>query len=494
MTVKPSFLAFDLGAESGRTILGTLDEGKLVLEELNRFPNEMLNLHGHWHWNVYRLFEEMKKGMKACSAREGVELESLGVDTWGVDFGLLGPDGSLLGLPYTYRDARTEGAMEAYFRKKPAERVYELTGIQFLPFNTLFQLFSMKRDASALLDSASDLLFMPDVFNYLFTGVKATEFTFATTSQLYNPKKGAWEEELFQAMDVAPALMQKIVEPGTVLGPLYDAVASETGLPKVPVVAVASHDTGSAVAAVPAEGEGYAYISSGTWSLMGVEVKDPVINETTRELNFTNEGAVGGFRLLKNISGLWQLQQCRKAWSEERTYGYEELMGMASSSEPFPALIDPDHPDFLHPTDMPEAIARYCRATGQAAPSSHAALVRALLESLALKYRYTLDQLRRISKAPIQKIHIIGGGSRNALLCRFTADATGLPVVAGPAEATAAGNLMMQALALGHVRSLAGMRDVIRGSFSLQSYEPGEAEAWDEAYERFQKIVSRGMP
>jgi rhamnulokinase len=411
------------------------------------------------------------------------------VDTWGVDFGLLAEDGSVLGLPFAYRDAHTDGAMDAFFEIVPRERVYELTGIQFMQFNSLFQLFAMKRDRSSLLEAARSLLFMPDLFNYLLSGARKTDFTFATTSQLFNPRTRAWEEELFDALDVPSTLMQEIVEPGTRLGELDAGVCRETGIDPVPVIAAASHDTGSAVAAVPAEGDDWAYISSGTWSLMGIEVREPIIDEKVLALNFTNEGGVGRtIRFLKNICGLWLLEQCREAWTDEGAVGYNELLRDAERARRFCALIDPDDGAFLNPSDMPGAIAAFCGRTGQAAPRDRAEYVRAILESLALKYRLTLDQLRSVAPRPVNRIHVIGGGSRNEMLCRFTADATGLPVIAGPAEATAIGNIMVQALAAESVASPQEMRRVIGNSFEPVRYEPRDAAAWDAAYERFRDV------
>jgi rhamnulokinase len=482
-----SFLAFDLGAGSGRAILGTLAGRTLRIEEVARFPNSMINVLGHLHWNAFSLFEEIKRGLAACPAK-GI-LQSAAVDSWGVDFSLLASDGSVLGLPYAYRDARTDGSMESFFEIVPRERVYELTGIQFMQFNSLFQLHAMRRGRSPLLEAARSLLFMPDLFNYLLTGARKTDFTFATTSQLFNPRKRAWEEELLAALDLPAGMMQEIVEPGTRIGELDAGVRRETGAGPLPVIAVASHDTGSAVAAVPAEGKDWAYISSGTWSLMGIETDEPIINRKVLDLNFTNEGGVGGtIRFLKNICGLWLLEQCREAWAGEGAVGYDELLRGAEGAPSFGSLIDPDDKSFLNPENMPAAIAAFCDKTGQAAPRSPAGFVRAILESLALKYRFTLDQLRRVSPMPVNRIHVIGGGSRNALLCRFTADATGLPVFAGPAEATAVGNIMVQALAAGSVGSLQAMRRVIGNSFEPVRYEPHDTAAWDAAYELFQGI------
>lgn len=485
-----SFLAFDLGAESGRAILGSLNNGRLRLEEKTRFANGMFFLQGHWRWNVYRLFEEMVKALKSCADDPRERPESLGIDTWGVDFGLLGPEGNLLDLPVTYRDSRTEGAMDDLCSRLPREEVYRLTGIQFLPFNTLFQLYSLKRDRSVTLDRAEDLLFMPDLFCYLLSGRKATEFTYATTSQLFNPREAAWEEELFRLLDLPVSLMQTIVQPGTVIGSLDAELARVTGMGEIPVVAPATHDTASAVAAVPAEGTGWAYISSGTWSLMGIETERPIFSSRALELNFTNEGGVGGtYRFLKNISGLWLLQECRRIWDRERVFSYAELIGLANAAPAFRSLIDPDDARFLNPSDMPGEIREFCRLSDQAEPDSVAATVRCILESLAFKYRWTLDQMQSLVPDRISRIHIIGGGSRNDLLCQFTADATGLPVTAGPAEATAAGNVLMQALCLGSVDNVAAIRSIVRDSFPLKTFTPKEQTAWDEAFQRFRGLV-----
>ncbi len=481
-------LAFDLGAASGRTILGRLEGGRLEIEELTRFPNGMVRLGDHLHWNLVQLYEEVKRGLAVCASEVSAEPESVGVDTWGVDFGLLDRQGTLIGLPYGYRDARTDGAMEAFFARLPRERTYELTGIQFMQINTLFQLLSMVRDRSPLLDIAAHLLMMPDLLNYLLTGRRVTEFSIATTSQLYNPRRGGWEPELFAALGLSAEIMQEVVGAGTPIGSLAEHICRETGLAHTQVIATASHDTAAAVAATPAEGEDWAYISSGTWSLMGIESPQPIITEATREGNFTNEGGVEGtFRVLKNIMGLWLLQQCRQAWAGEEAPGYEELIQAASEAEPFGPLVEPDDPCFLNPPDMPEAIAQFCRRTRQPEPETRGQFVRCILESLALKYRLVLDQLRACCGRPIARLHIIGGGAQNELLCQLAADATGLPTLAGPVEATAIGNLLVQALALGRLRSRGEIREIVRASFPVKSYEPRPTPAWERAYQRFRE-------
>jgi rhamnulokinase len=484
------FLAFDLGAESGRTILGTLEPSRLLTRELTRFPNAAAPLLGHLHWNVLSLYEEIKRGMKACLDESNLHPESLGVDTWGVDFGLLGRDGSLLSLPYAYRDARNAGAMEEALKQMPRRQIYEWTGVQFLTFNTLFQLFAMARERSPLLESAATLLFMPDLFNYFLTGAKTSESTIASTSQFLDPRSGAWCEPLLGALGIPVSILPDILPPGTVLGSLSPDVARETGLHDARVVATAGHDTAAAIAAVPAEGKDWAYISSGTWSLMGLETREPIINQAALEANFTNEGGIGGtVRFLKNIAGLWLIQQCRKEWTTGAPLSYDEITTMAREAGPFRSLVDPDWPEFLNPPSMVEAIRLFCLRTKQPPPLTPAQTVRCVLESLALKYRFTLDQLHRIAESDIRRIHVIGGGSRNGLLCRLTADATGLPVIAGPAEATASGNILVQAMALGYVRSLADIRAIVRESVDLKTYEPSGSGDWERAYERFGNVL-----
>jgi len=485
---SPSFLAFDLGAASGRAVLGQLETSHLRTKELYRFANGMLPVHEHLHWDIFRLLKEIKKGLAVCA--EETRITSFAIDTWGVDFGLLDQDGTILGMPFAYRDAHTQGAMEDFFKLIPRERIYNLTGIQFLAFNSLFQLHAMKRDKSSVLEEARDLLFMPDLFHYFLTGEKKTEFTFATTSQLYNPRKKGWENELFDALGVSKSLMQEIIQPGSIIGKLDKNIAQQLGWRDVLVVAVASHDTGSAVACVPARGKDWAFISSGTWSLMGIETENPIINDLALRLNFTNEGGVEGtFRVLKNITGLWLVQKCREAWEMEKKFSYDQLMAMAQGAKSFRFFIDPDWEGFLNPPDMPKAIQQYCIQTGQELPRSPAEFVRGICENLALKYRVILDEIRQISSNPINKIHVIGGGAKNRLLCQLTANATGLPVFAGPAEATAIGNIMMQSKAHGFIQSLVQMREIIRNSFDVVVYEPKKTKEWREAFRLFQKIL-----
>ena len=457
-----SFLAFDLGATSGRSILGTLRDGKLQMKELTRFPNQILELGGHYYWNIFSLYEHLKAGMVAC-VKEGVKITSIGIDTWGVDFALIGEDGQILGMPLAYRDLHTTGAPEEYFKNvMPRKEVYELTGIQVMNFNSLYQLYAMKRDNSSPLKAAVRALFIPDALSYMLTGKMVTEYTIASTSQILNPRTKKMETQLLEKMGVKGSLFGEVVPTGTVIGPLTDALAAETGLGKVPVVAVAGHDTASAVAAVPAADEKFAYLSSGTWSLMGIEVKEPVITEETAALNITNEGGVEGTtRLLKNITGMWILEQCIKEWKKEGvTYSYPEIVKMAEGATPFQSFIDPDDPSFANPPSMAEAIREFCA-----------------------------KRFRDLAPFPIEKLHVIGGGSKNKLLDQFTANAIGIPVVAGPSEATAIGNIMLQAWAAGCVNSLQQMRDMIAKVVETETFMPQDTASWNEAYAKIKHLL-----
>jgi len=488
VSAPPRFLAIDLGAESGRAVVGEIAEASLRIREVHRFPNRVVRLGSSLHWNVYALWEEVRDAIGR--AGQSGPLTSIGIDTWGVDFALLAPDGTLIGLPHTYRDRRTEGAIASATREMRRSDIYRRTGIQLLPFNTLFQLHAMKLQRSVLPELAADLLFMPDLFHFWLTGLRTTEFTFATTSQLYNPTTGGWDDTLLELAGVRRSLMQQIVQPGTRLGQLSPAVAEHTGC-SAPVIAVGTHDTASAVAAIPAADPRFAYISSGTWSLVGAETSAPVLTEAAEQANFTNEGGVNAtFRLLRNVTGLWLVQGCRRRWGMEHAEAYAELAAAASEARPLTALVDPDDPAFFNPVDMVAAIERRVADTGQPVPSTPGAIVRCVLESLALKYRRVLDILAAIRGQDASVIHVVGGGSNNALLCQFTADATGLPVVAGPAEATAIGNLLVQAVAAGAIESFAEARAVVRRSFEPRCYAPGDRLPWDRAYRRFDQVVS----
>ena len=487
-----SFLAFDLGATSGRSILGTLENGRLQMKELTRFPNQMLQIGNHFHWNIYSLFEHFKAALAAVK-NEGVEISSIGIDTWGVDFALIAKDGTILGAPYAYRDPHTDGMPDKYFGIVPRGKVYGLTGIQVMNFNSLYQLFALKQANNSLLEAASEILFMPDALSYLLTGNKVVEYTIASTSQILNPKTKQFESQLLEAAGVSPSILGNMVMPGHVIGTLTDTLAEESELGKVPVIAVAGHDTASAVAAVPAENERFAYLSSGTWSLMGIEVKDAIINDETFALNFTNEGGIEGTtRFLKNITGMWLLEQCLKEWKKEGiSYAYEKLVKMAESAPAFQSLIDPDHASFANPASMTKAIAEYCSATGQPVPENHAEFVRCIFESLSLKYRFVLGKITGLAPFPIEKLHVIGGGSKNPLLNQWTANAIGMPVVAGPSEATAIGNIMIQAKAAGCVDSLTEMRQIIRESVHLEEFLPENKSEWETAYQKFLNIIEK---
>ena len=485
-----SFLAFDLGATSGRSILGTIEHGRLQMKELTRFPNQILQIGNHFHWNIYSLFEHLKAGLVAAK-NEGVEITSIGIDTWGVDFALLAEDGSILGAPYAYRDPHTVGAPEKYFEIVPREKVYDLTGIQVMNFNSLYQLFALTQANNPMMKATKEILFMPDALAYMLTGNKVVEYTIASTSQILNPRTKQFDAGLLEKAGVSPSILGKIVMPGHVIGTLRDDLAEDSELGKVNVVAVAGHDTASAVAAVPAVNSNFAYLSSGTWSLMGIEVKDAIINETTSTLNFTNEGGVEGTtRFLKNVTGMWLLEQCLKEWKKEGiSYAYEKLIQMADTVPAFQSLLDTDHSSFANPVSMTEAIVEYCVATGQTAPSSHAEFVRCIFESLSLKYKYVLELLKDLAPFPIEKLHVIGGGSKNALLNQWTASSIGIPVIAGPSEATAIGNVMIQAKAAGCVDSLQEMRQIIRESVQLDEFLPQNAEIWAEAYKKFVTVT-----
>lgn len=491
MRKAASFIAFDLGAESGRCVVGTLRNGCLELEEVHRFPNGPVRIIDTLHWDVLRIWQEMKEAMRMCASKYGDAIESMGVDTWGVDFGLLGRGDILLCNPYHYRDKRTDGMLEEAFKRVPREEIFEQTGIQFMQINTLFQLLSMVVQGSPLLDVAETFLMMPDLFNFWLTGVKVSEFSIATTTQFYNPRAKDWAKPLIERMGIPTHILPPIVPSGTILGDLLSSVADDVGMPKVKVIAPACHDTGSAVAAVPAEGDSWCYISCGTWALMGVEIDEPIINEHSLRLNFTNEGGYGGkIRFLKNIMGLWLVQECRRTWARRgKEHSYSELTEMASEAKPFKMFIDPDNSIFLHPGDMPSRMHDFCIRTSQQPPETMGEFIRCALESLALKCRWVLDRLEELLGKRIDVVHIVGGGSRNSLLCQFIANATHRSVIAGPTEATAAGSIMIQALTLGHVSSHEEARSVIRRSFEMQHYEPADAEEWEAAYERFKDIL-----
>ncbi len=489
MTI-PEFAACDLGAESGRVILGTMDRGKMRMRELHRFENPQVKAIGHYHWDVLHLFRELKAGLSKAAGLGHKNLTGIGVDTWGVDFGLLDRDGQILGNPVCYRDPRTEGIMEEVFSRIPREKIYSITGIQFIQFNTIFQLYSMMN--SSMLESARTMLHMPDLFNYMMTGEKVSEYTVASTSQLLDVSARSWSAGLLDGLGLPGGIMPPLIKPGSIIGRLLPDLQDETGLGPVPVIAPACHDTAAAVAAVPASGEDWAYLSSGTWSLIGVELDEPCVNEISLESNFTNEGGVNNkIRFLKNNMGMWLLEESRRSWKKDGvTPGYDEIIRMAGEARPFRSIIDPDHISFLKPVDMPAAIADFCRETGQPEPGSIGAQARCIFESLALKYRYLIEAINRIRNRNIGTLHIVGGGSRNAMLNQFTADSLGIPVAAGPVEATAIGNIMMQAIASGFLEDLADGRRMVRDSFPVRIFEPGNRAPWEDAYEKKAHLFS----
>jgi rhamnulokinase len=482
--VTGHFLAFDLGAESGRAIRGDLSSGVLQITEVHRFRNEPVRRSGSLHWDVLRLWLEMTRAMNQAAT-----VDSIGVDTWGCDYALIGERGHLLHNPYHYRDRRTDGMMDAVFERISPDQIYAITGIQFLPFNTLYQLYAACVTTPKLMEAAVSFGTIPDLLNYWLTGNLSAEFTNATTTQFVDARARSWATGLLSDLDIPTRLLPPLIEPGTMLGRI-DADVSPR-LAGVPVVAPACHDTGSAVAAVRAKAA-RAFLSSGTWSLLGVELPAPILTPKARELNFTNEGGVcGTTRLLKNISGLWLLQGCLRTWAQGgRQFEYAELVAAAGEQgRSFRSLIDPDHPAFLHPSDMVAAVAEYCRQTSQPEPDGPPAYARAILESLAFKYRFVLESLEELTGTRISEILVVGGGSRNRLLNQFTADATGRSVIAGPVEATALGNIAMQMLATGAVGSLDEARQIIERSFPVERFEPVEPDRWDLQYARFLEFV-----
>jgi len=481
---KP-YLAFDFGAQSGRAVLAHLQSGILTTEEVHRFANEPVEYGGSLRWDMPRLWFEVRRALAELGE---VELTGIGVDAWGVDYALLGERGELLENPYHYRDRRTEGAMEQVFEKMSREEIYRATGIQFMPINTVYQLFAAQRQTPKLIAAAKCLLTIPDLFNYWLTGNAVCEFTNATTTQLVDPVKRTWAAGLMQRLDLPAALPAAIVEPGSIIGRLLPDTAGHSSLSGTTVIAPACHDTGSAVAAISAR-EGTAFLSSGTWSLLGIEVDAPVITTDTLRMNFTNEGGVNGTtRLLKNVMGLWMLQGCRKSWTAlGHSYDYRELMELASRESSFLHLVDPDDESFLRAADILAAIDQFCSRTHQPAPQRPGAYVRAVLESLAFKYRFVLRNLEHVSGQRIEQIRVIGGGSKNRLLNQLTADATGRRVLAGPAEATALGNIGIQILATGAASSLREVRTIIDRSFPTEVFEPLETDKWDQQAERFEQ-------
>jgi rhamnulokinase len=484
-------VSIDLGAQSGRVALGRYDGETLSVTDLHRFPNVAVRAAGTLHWDALRLHEGVLEGLRLAAREAGGSIDSVAVDTWGIDFALLDRAGRLVGNPVHYRDERTQGAMERVFALIPRQELYARTGIQLMPINTVFQLVSMAAADDPSLAAASSLLMMADLFHYWLSGVQACELTNATTSQLYDPVSGDWANDLLERLRIRPSIFPEIVPPGTVLGPLLPQVAEDTRIGGAVVVATATHDTAAAVAAIPFRERGAAYISSGTWSLIGVEVDAPVIDERSFAANLTNEGGVAGTLLLRNATGLWMLEECRRAWARAGAdVGYEDLVARTKQVPQLRSIVDTDDPAFLAPGDMPGRIRDHCMRAGEPSPVDQAAIARCVLESLALKYRQTIDLLETVTRSRPPAIHVVGGGALNRLLCQWTADATGLPVIAGPVEAAEIGNLAVQALALGELASIDEVRELVGRSFTTQTYEPRPRAPWDDAYARLERAAA----
>ena len=478
MNSSSNVTAIDLGAESGRVISANLTGNQISLDIKHRFTNTPVTVQDTMYWDILRLWHEVQTGLNGCIANKPL---SIGIDTWGLDFGLLDENGQLISNPIHYRDKSRIGALEQISKIIPLEELYETTGIQLMDINGVCQLFNLSKNTPKLIQNAKTFLTIPDLFNYFLTGEKVCEFTNATTTQAYNPRQVNWAYDMLDKMDIPTHIFPQIIQPGTRIG----------NYKNIPVVAPACHDTGSAVAAVPAQSEEYAYISSGTWSLIGIEVQSPIINQDSFSANLTNEGGVDNtYRLLKNVMGLWLLQQCRAAWNKEgKSYEYRDLTDMAKKAAPFSTMFDPDYKSFLPPGNMPQRIREYCINKGQTSPTDIGSMVRCILESLAFKYRYVLDLLVKVSNRPINTIHIIGGGSQNELLCQMTANATNCLVVSGPVEATAVGNALVQWWSIGEINSIKEGREIVSHSFDLHYYEPTNHQQWDEYYSKFLDLL-----
>ncbi|MCA9217684.1 MAG: rhamnulokinase [Planctomycetales bacterium] len=496
MNASRTFLAVDLGASSGRVLAGQFDGSQLALSEVHRFPNGPFSLGKHLYWDILQLWKDVQDGLRKANEKYGDAICSVAVDTWGVDFALLGRNDELLGNPYNYRDPQNAGMMELAFETLSQAEIFDETGLQFMQINSLYQLLAMRTANSSLLDAAETFLMIPDLFHFLLTGVKLNEFTDATTTQFLNPRAKQWSKSLLDRLNIPTDMLQEIAHPGTKIGKLLPAVESITGLSNVDVVLPGTHDTASAVMAVPSlspasDNPDWAYISSGTWSLMGAEINTPIINEQAREFNFTNEGGIGGtIRLLKNITGLWLVQECQRVWAQAgRDYSWDQLATMAAEAEPLQSFIVPDDGRFVAPANMAETIRDYCRETNQPVPESEGAVIRCALESLALRYRQVLDMQETLTGSATKTIHIVGGGTQNRQLCQMTADACQRHVVTGPIEATAIGNLMVQAMASGDVGSVADARQIVKDSFDVNEYSPASGAAWNEAFAKFESLA-----
>jgi len=486
MAEVKKYIAVDLGAESGRVMIGSVSAERIVLEEVHRFANGPIEEDGALKWDFEELMRQIKAGIAKAAKAAGTQVWGIGVDSWGVDFGLLDADGRLIENPYHYRDRQTEGMCEKAFEMMPKRQIYENSGIQFMVLNSLYQLLAMRQRRSMALAKAKHLVFIADLVSYFLCGKIFAEYTLASTSQFMDMSTGKWSKAIMEALDLPMGILPKIVAPGTVVGQLTGKIGQELGCGSVPVIAVGSHDTASAVAAVPAAGDNWAYLSSGTWSLMGVETPAAIINDKTFEYEFTNEGGVQNtIRLLKNIMGLWLIQECRRQWEREgHPLSYSQIAEMAQQARPFAAHLDVDEPAFLPPGDMPKRINEYLARTSQQTTDEKGQIIRIVLENLALRYRAVMDYIEDAVASTIEVLHIVGGGIQNELLCQFTANALGKKVITGPIEATASGNILMQAIATGQVESLEAARRIVRNSFELKEYEPCETALWQEQYEK----------
>lgn len=482
-------LAFDFGASSGRAIIGSFDGEKITLKEVHRFTNDPVDLGGTLYWDVLRLFYEIKQGIVKAKIAGG--FDSIGIDTWGVDFGLIDKNGRLLENPVHYRDKRTSGLVEESFKSVPRQKMYDITGIQFMELNTLFQLISLKKQRPEMLERADKMLFMPDLFAYFLTGKMCSEYSIASTSQLIDINTRSWSKELLDAFGIKESLFAPLTEPGTQLGNLSKEICEECGVESVPVISVCGHDTQSAITAVPCESGDFAFLSSGTWSLFGTELQKPIVNETSLKINITNEGGFGGTTgFLKNIIGLWLIQESRRQWQREgKDYSYADLEKLALSEEPFKCFIDPDAPKFVPQGNIPERVREFCRKTGQYVPESVGEIMRCIYESLAMKYRMTFEKLCECTGKDYPVIHVIGGGTKDGLLCRMTASSCGKTVKAGPIEATVMGNVAVQLMSDGTIGSISEARKAVAASESLKTYEPENTDEWIKAYESFVKIA-----
>ncbi len=484
-------LAFDLGASSGRGIIATLDGGKITLEEIHRFENNGVNVRGTLYWDIIYLFNQIKQGI--VKARLAGGFDCIGIDTWGVDFGMIDESGDLVTNPVHYRDTRTDGIPDELFKEISKQAVYDRTGIQIINFNTLFQMYYMAKYKKKTLSLADKILFIPDLLNYFLTGEKKIEYTIASTSQMINPYTRDWDKEMLSKLGIPTNLLCDIVMPGTILGKLTPDICEELSVDRADVVAVGSHDTASAVVSVPTTEDDFVYISCGTWSLFGTELSEPLICEEGLASSYTNEGGYDGkIRFLTNIMGLWLIQESRRTWIKQGTErSFAEIAAEAGESEPFKCFVDPDYAEFGKPGDLPKRIRKYCEATGQTIPQTIGEVSRCIYESLALKYKHSLINLKKITGKEYNCIHIVGGGANAAILCQMTADACGIPVQAGPVEATAIGNVAVQLVAMGEVSDIRQARAIIKDSFDIKTYQPCDTQLWEKKYEEFEKIIAK---